>query len=47
MHLGYLLFLQYFISRDLGEGFDFANYNQLISNVLTNPKYDDLFGILG
>mmetsp|Transcript_30777 Transcript_30777/g.55759 ORF Transcript_30777/g.55759 Transcript_30777/m.55759 type:complete len:120 (-) Transcript_30777:360-719(-) len=37
--------VQHFISRELGEDFDFANYNQLVSKVLTNPKYADLFGI--
>lgn len=36
---------QYFIERELGEDFDFANYNQLISKVLVNPKYNDLFGL--
>ena len=36
---------KFFIERDLGEGFDFDNYNQLISKVLTNQKYNDLFGL--
>ncbi|KAL7541709.1 hypothetical protein ACHAXR_011156 [Thalassiosira sp. AJA248-18] len=36
---------QHFISRELGEDFDFANYNELISKVLINPKYTDLFGV--
>jgi len=40
----YILY-QYFIERELGEDFDFANYNQLISKVLVNPKYNDLFGL--
>jgi hypothetical protein len=35
--------VQYFVSRDLGDGFDFPNYNELISKVLTNPKYNDMF----
>ncbi|KAL7437149.1 hypothetical protein ACHAXH_004247 [Discostella pseudostelligera] len=35
--------IQYFVSRDLGDGFDFPNYNELISKVLTNPKYNDMF----
>eukprot|EP00585_Thalassiosira_rotula_P013092 CAMPEP_0196130896 /NCGR_PEP_ID=MMETSP0910-20130528/1107_1 /TAXON_ID=49265 /ORGANISM="Thalassiosira rotula, Strain GSO102" /LENGTH=117 /DNA_ID=CAMNT_0041390281 /DNA_START=61 /DNA_END=414 /DNA_ORIENTATION=+ len=37
--------VQHFISRDLGEGFDFSNYNQLITKVLNNSKYSDLFGV--
>ena len=37
---------QYFISRDLGDDFDFANYNGLITKVMTNPKYADLFAIM-
>mmetsp|Transcript_42150 Transcript_42150/g.73940 ORF Transcript_42150/g.73940 Transcript_42150/m.73940 type:complete len:102 (-) Transcript_42150:354-659(-) len=44
-HILCFLSTQHFISRELGEDFDFANYNQLVSKVLTNPKYADLFGI--
>mmetsp|Transcript_9669 Transcript_9669/g.22208 ORF Transcript_9669/g.22208 Transcript_9669/m.22208 type:complete len:118 (+) Transcript_9669:74-427(+) len=36
--------VQYFIERELTEGFDFDNYNQLISKVMNQPKYQDLFG---
>ena len=35
---------QYFIERELTEGFDFDNYNQLISKVMNQPKYQDMFG---
>lgn len=37
--------IQHFISRELGDDFDFDNYNRLISKVLNNPKYADLFGV--
>lgn len=37
--------VQHFISRDLGDAFDCDNYNRLISKVLNNPKYADLFGV--
>mmetsp|Transcript_28789 Transcript_28789/g.61395 ORF Transcript_28789/g.61395 Transcript_28789/m.61395 type:complete len:118 (-) Transcript_28789:367-720(-) len=39
--------IQFFINRELGEGFDFDTYNQMISKVLTNPKYSELFGAQG
>ena len=35
--------LQHFVSRELGEGMDFDVYNQVISKVLTNSKYSDIF----
>ena len=44
VHNNFPCSMQHFISRDLGEGFDFSNYNQLISKVMTNPKYGDMFG---
>mmetsp|Transcript_19192 Transcript_19192/g.40477 ORF Transcript_19192/g.40477 Transcript_19192/m.40477 type:complete len:114 (+) Transcript_19192:122-463(+) len=37
--------VQHFISRALGEDFDADNYNRLVSKVLNNPKYADLFGV--
>ena len=35
---------QFFIERELTEGFDFDNYNQLITKVMNQPKYQDMFG---
>mmetsp|Transcript_29013 Transcript_29013/g.45658 ORF Transcript_29013/g.45658 Transcript_29013/m.45658 type:complete len:114 (-) Transcript_29013:207-548(-) len=35
--------IQFFLCRDLGEDFDLGNYNKLITNVMKNPKYADIF----
>ncbi|KAL7547660.1 hypothetical protein ACHAWF_014781 [Thalassiosira exigua] len=35
--------VQQFISRDLSDDFDFNNYNQLVSKVLNNKQYNDLY----
>lgn len=34
---------QHFICRDLGSDFDFSNYNELITKVMKNQKYAEIF----
>ena len=36
-------FSKFFIECRLGKDFDMNNYNQLISNVMTDPRFKDLF----
>eukprot|EP01082_Thalassiosira_pseudonana_P001363 g823.t1 g823 contig10:799236-799805(+) len=38
--------IQHFISRDLGESMDMEVYSEMISKVLTNPKYASLFNAM-